>query len=147
MQFCILLTNKMDIECNFTCFGLALFNWRTLHTSAFPKGSSNEHDYERSITNITFAFTHFSLSACHDKSLCIATNYLRKNKKKQALPSVGDPAPPAEAMFRLIGLCGIQWTRLHPPPTGFLFFLAAAFQTPEGNLPPEPFLKFLSCAF
>lgn len=64
-----------------------------------------------------------------------------KNSSPQTA-ECGGSTPSGEVIFRLIGLCGIQWTWRHLPPTGLGFFLIGAMQTPRGNIAPQLSLTF-----
>lgn len=57
----------------------------------------------------------------------------------------GGSTPSGEVILRLIGLCGIHWTWLHPPPRGLGVFLIGALQAPSGNIPPQLSLSFFTC--
>lgn len=58
-----------------------------------------------------------------------------KNSSAQTAERVGS-TPSGEVIFRLIGLCGIQWTWLHLPPTGLGFFQFLQCRDLRGIFPP-----------
>lgn len=69
-------------------------------------------------------------------------------REKNSSPETADcggSSPSGEV--RLIGLCGILWTWLHPPPRWLSNILIGAMQIPLGNIPPQLSLPFFHFFF